>query len=474
MKRQTAKLYLDALARYEGTRQGKLLDVGCGNGELLHEASRKGFEVCGLDVSGHAVQRVNALLGWKAVSCSTIEHAGFPERCFDVCVCADVIEHTRNPIEFLSHVHRVLKPDGILLLVTPALDSWPARLMKRRWFEFKTEHLHYFSRSALQNALLRTGFRSVEVAPARKILTLDYICRHFQRYPVPIWSALLRFLCFLLPSRIRNAPFTAQTGSVIALARASVKSTPPLLSVIVPVYNERKTVAVLLETLIAKQLQGVDKEIIVVEGNSNDGSREDVLRFKDAPGVRIVLQDRNRGKGFAVRQGLCCAKGDIILIQDSDLEYDIDDYDELLEPIRSYRQAVVLGSRHLGNEKMRVFTDQRFLELAFNSGHIFLTFLFNLLYGQALKDPWTMYKVFRSDCLHKLEFECNRFNFDVELLAKLVRKGFTPVEILVRYKSRSFKDGKKIRVMSDPWTWIWACLKYRIVSPYNTNTSPAG
>ena len=249
-------------------------------------------------------------------------------------------------------------------------------------------------------------------------------------------------------------------------ARARVRRPRPLVSVIVPVHNEHRTVARLLETLTAKELTGADKEIIVVESNSNDGSRVDVLRFAGTPGVQIVLQDRPLGKGSAVRQGLRHARGDIILIQDADLEYEIDDYDSVIEPVRTFQCAVVLGSRHSGNGKIRVFADQWLLGLVFNSGHVILTGLFNLLYRQALKDPWTMYKVFRSDCLHNLKFECNRFNFDVELLAKLIRKGHTPLEVPVNYRSRSFKEGKKIRVISDPWTWVWACLKYRVVSPY--------
>lgn len=464
VKRHTASLYLDALAKYAPGPPGTLLEIGCGSGEFLLEASRRGFAVSGLDPSNHAVERANALLGWNAARCSTIERAALPNNHVDVCVCVDVIEHTRDPVEVLSHVYRVLKPNGVLLLVTPALDSWLARLMKQNWFEFKTEHLHYFSSSTLQNVFFRTGFRSVELSSARKTLTLAYVQQHFQRFRVPVWSALVNSLSSIMPPRVRLAPFTVPTSSMLAFARSGAKRHRSLVSVIVPVYNEHETVTTLLKELIAKELIGVDKEILIVESNSDDGSREDVLRFKDTPGVRILLQDRPGGKGLAVRQGLSQATGDIILIQDADLEYNIHDYDMLLEPIRSYRRALVLGSRHTGTAKIRVFIDQRLLGLAFNFGHVMLTMLFNLLYRQALKDPWTMYKVFRRDCLHGLRFECSRFDFDVELLAKLIRKGYKPIEIPVSYKSRSFREGKKIRVLSDPWTWLWACVKYRVVS----------
>lgn len=468
IKRRTARLYLDAIAQYGGARKGALLEVGCGKGDLLAEGLARGYEVHGLDLSPHAAQAANHRLGRDVVTCATIEQASLPANYFDVCICADVIEHTRDPIEFLAQVRQVMKPDGVLLLVTPTLDSWSARVMKHRWFEFKTEHLYYFNTVTLQNALARTGFQSVEITPARKVLSLDYIHRHFQRYPVPAVSPLLSLLWHLSPEFVQNMPFSVSTGSLLALARPAVRRARPLVSVIMPVYNEHKTVTTVLDTLIAKELKDADKEIIIAEGNSSDGTRDDVLRYRDAPGVQLVLLDRNRGKGYAVRQGLRHAKGDIILIQDADLEYDIDDYDDLIEPLRTYRQAFVLGSRHSGSHKIRVFANQRFLAVSFNLGHVLLTKLFNLLYAQRLNDPWTMYKVFRRDCLHKLKFECCRFNFDVELLSKLVRKGFEPVEIPVRYKSRSFKEGKKIKVLIDPWTWIWACIKYRIVSPYES------
>ncbi len=232
------------------------------------------------------------------------------------------------------------------------------------------------------------------------------------------------------------------------------------LSVIMAVYNERRTVATVLERVIAKSLPGLDKEIIVIESNSTDGTRDEVLRFRDRRGVQVILQDRPMGKGAAVREGFRHATGQFILIQDADLEYDVDDYDVVLAPLRSGRHPVVLGSRH-GPGRMRVFIDQRALGHVLNFGHVLLTGFFNLLYGQRLRDPWTMYKAFRAECLDGLSFECNRFNFDVELMAKLVRKGYTPVEVPVRYQSRSFKDGKKVRMFRDPCTWFWACVKYR-------------
>jgi hypothetical protein len=137
----------------------------------------------------------------------------------------------------------------------------------------------------------------------------------------------------------------------------------------------------------------------------------------------------------------------------------------LLEPLVAGRAAFVLGSRHGGRNvwKMRQFTGQHSLSLFVNLGHWFFTTLINVLFLQRLRDPFTMFKVFRRDCLYALEFECNRFDFDYELLIKLIRKGYRPMELPVNYRSRSFKEGKKVRMFRDPLTWLVAIAWLRFV-----------
>lgn len=236
----------------------------------------------------------------------------------------------------------------------------------------------------------------------------------------------------------------------------------PVLSVIVPAYNEAATFDALMTPLAAKTLPDIDIEIIIIESNSVDGTREAALKYRDGSRVRVLLEDRPRGKGHAVRAGLAAATGDFVLIQDADLEYDLDDYESLIEPLVSGRASFVLGSRHSGSPwKMRQFSDQRALAAGLNAGHWLFTTLVNVLFGLQLRDPFTMFKVFRRDCLDGLTFECNRFDFDYELLIKLVRKGYRPVEIPVNYRSRSFHEGKKISVWRDPLTWIWVLLRLR-------------
>lgn len=237
---------------------------------------------------------------------------------------------------------------------------------------------------------------------------------------------------------------------------------PCTLSVVVPVFNEAATTRQTLAALLDKEIPGLQIEILIVESNSTDGSREIVLGFREHPRVRIILEDRPSGKGHAVRAGFAAATGDILLIQDADLEYDLADYESLLAPIMAGRQAFVLGSRHgRGGWAIRKFSDQPFRALVLNLAHWTFTLLINASLGIWLKDPFTMYKVFRRECLNGLTFTCNRFDFDWELLIKLVRNGYRPIEIPITYRSRSFQQGKKIRMFRDPFTWLIAWGKAR-------------
>ena len=234
------------------------------------------------------------------------------------------------------------------------------------------------------------------------------------------------------------------------------------LSVIVPVYNEAATARPALDAILAKEIPGWKLEIIIVESNSTDGTRDVVLSHQSHPRVKLILEDRARGKGHAVRAGFAQATGDVLLIQDADLEYDLDDYDVLLAPIAAGRQEFVLGSRHgEGGWAIRKFSDQPLQAFVLNVAHWVFTLMINASLGIWLRDPFTMYKVFRRECLQGLTFESNRFDFDWELLIKLVRKGHRPIEIPISYTSRSFKEGKKISIFRDPLTWMWALVKFR-------------
>jgi glycosyltransferase involved in cell wall biosynthesis len=252
------------------------------------------------------------------------------------------------------------------------------------------------------------------------------------------------------------------------------------ISVVLPVYNEAATVAAILDQVTALDLPGIDVELIVVESNSTDGSRDIVRRYAGRPGVKLILQDAPRGKGAAVREGFEHATGDIVLIQDGDLEYRVDEYPIVLAPLLAGEADFVLGCRWAPGKAMRVFPQARVKSLVMNGAHLVFTAMFNAVYRTHLRDPFTMYKVFRRSCIDGVAFQSNRFDFDWELVAKLVRLGHIPVEVSITYEARGFDHGKKVRFFRDPLTWMVALVRFRF-SPLHTarkarppTTEPAG
>jgi glycosyltransferase involved in cell wall biosynthesis len=242
----------------------------------------------------------------------------------------------------------------------------------------------------------------------------------------------------------------------------ALTAAPVTVSVVIPVFNEITTVRTALNALVAKRIPGYELQLIIVESNSTDGSRDVVLSYRGRPGVTVILEEAALGKGHAVRAGLAAAKGEIAMIQDADLEYDLADYEKLLAPIAAREHAFVLGSRHTKQGwAIRKFTDQKMRAAVLNLAHWTFALMINASLGIWLTDPFTMYKVFRMDCIKGLRLECNRFDFDWELLIKLVRRGYRPVEIPVSYRSRSFSEGKKVSMFRDPITWMYALAKYR-------------
>lgn len=443
---------LDHLTRYSGLESGSLLVIG-GDEIFEQESRQRNFEVT----------RLNAA---EFEDMSTPDWAATE---FHACILLSSLQTMRDPLAALRRIRQQLKADGTLMVICPALDSRTARMFRSSWWEFSRRNRYYFSRDTLQSLLLKAGFGDPLITPDERSVSLQYMRKKLGTLPPKFRYRLLSMLLALSPGFLRHRAFRFLHSRVSIIVRKKQRPEKPVLSVIVPVYNERATFVPLMEALLAKNISGVDMEIIVVESNSTDGTRDQVLAYQDDPRVNVILQDRPMGKGHAVRHGLKASTGDVILIQDADLEYDIGDYEGLLEPILNYQQNFVIGSRHLsrgGVWKIRQFDDAAGLSALFNLGHMTFLGLFNLLYQQRLNDPFSMFKVFRRECLYGLSFECNRFDFDYEIVIKLLRKGYKPLEVPVNYRSRSFKEGKKVSIVRDPFTWIRALLKYRALPLY--------
>jgi glycosyltransferase involved in cell wall biosynthesis len=243
------------------------------------------------------------------------------------------------------------------------------------------------------------------------------------------------------------------------------------LSIIMPVYNEQATLEEIINRvrtvdLIVDRdgtnqlLQGpvtLTREIVIVDDGSTDGTRAILnrLRAENAPDLRIIYHEKNGGKGAALRTGFKESTGDILVIQDADLEYDPRDYIKLLEPLLEGRSAVIYGSRFMGGPRSA-------MSLSHTLGNYFLTILTNLLFGTALSDMETCYKCFRRDVIADMPLRSRRFEIEPELTAKILKRGYAIFEVPISYNGRAFHECKKIS-WQDGFTAVRTLLKYRFV-----------
>ncbi len=247
------------------------------------------------------------------------------------------------------------------------------------------------------------------------------------------------------------------------------------LSILIPAYNERQTIQGIMARVRAvdlvveaqdgsvdyslpadvKGLVRLEKEIIVVDDGSTDGTRDILQREAGQEDVRVVFHEANQGKGAAVRTAIQHATGDILLIQDADLEYDPRDYPALLQPIIEGRADVVYGSRFLGGPRKAML-------FWHTAGNRLLTFITNILYDAILSDMETCYKVFRAEVIKDIPLHARRFEFEPEVTAKVLKRGHRIYEVPITYTGREYEEGKKI-TWRDGFSALWTLIKYRFV-----------
>jgi glycosyltransferase involved in cell wall biosynthesis len=223
----------------------------------------------------------------------------------------------------------------------------------------------------------------------------------------------------------------------------------PLLSVVMPVYNERATVEEIVGRVLAVPLR---VELVAIDDASTDGTRELLERLARERGFKLLLQEKNRGKGAAVRRGIVEAKGDVIVVQDADLEYSPEEYPELIDLIVRGKADAVFGSRFIGRHRCFLFTHYL--------ANLFLNLVTNVLYNTTMTDMETCFKAVRADLLKALDLKSDRFGIEPEITAKLFKRGARVYEVPITYEGRDYSEGKKIS-WKDGFPALWTLVKYR-------------
>ena len=227
------------------------------------------------------------------------------------------------------------------------------------------------------------------------------------------------------------------------------------LSIIVPVYNEEKTLEKIIERVIKVMIPGITKEIILVDDCSTDNTSKIIKKITSKhKNVKALYHEKNKGKGAAIRTAIPLVSGEVVVIQDGDLEYDPEDFKKLIKPILNKESKVVYGSRMLGTRK-------GFLIRSHYYGNKFLTLITKILYRQKITDMETCYKMMDTSILKGIKFESNRFDFEPEITSKIIKKGYKIIEVPISYNCRSFKEGKKIN-WKDGMIAIYKLFKYRL------------
>jgi len=225
------------------------------------------------------------------------------------------------------------------------------------------------------------------------------------------------------------------------------------LTIIIPCFNEVNTIRQIIDKII--EINNYEKEIIVIDDFSTDGSRQILSEIEKISISKLILNERNYGKGYCIKKGIEEATGDIVIIQDADLEYDPSDYEKLIEPIHKNQADVVYGSRFIGSEEKRV------LYYWHTVGNKFLTTLSNMFTNINLTDMECCYKAFKTEIIKKIDLKENRFGFEPEVTAKLAKKNIRIYEVGIKYFGRKYSDGKKI-TWKDGFAAIYCIIYYNV------------
>ena len=447
-RRKTACMVLKKLHRYQ--KKGKLLlDVGCSTGFFLDEARKKGWQVQGVELSRWAAKIAREKFSIEVMN-STLKQAKLPANSYDVIVLHDTIEHVINPREMLVEIRKILKPDGILYINTPDIQSLASRVLKAKWWGINRHHLFYFSRKTLSRLLEASGFKSVRWELYARSFTVKYWMERAQPYSRTIYN-ILKFICQKsgFEKKMITINFRDQI-EVFAVKHRSLEYLSELeASSVISDEKEMKTIVVLPAYNAAKTLQAtyddipkdIVDEIILVDDASQDNTVE------IARGLGITVFKHKTNKGYGANQKTCYEKAlehgaDIVVMVHPDYQYDPCAITNMIAPIKSRQADAVFGSRMLKGGALIGG-----MPLWKHNVNILLSALANVILKTYLSEYHSGFRAYSSQFLKTVKFKDNSddFVFDFEIITQAIANYFKIEEISIR--TRYFDEASSIKLL---------------------------
>lgn len=450
------------LRKFDNSLKGEVLEVGAGIGNFTALLVER-YKLTAIDINKDYVKKLKKRYKSAKIGLGNIATGNyfFKNKKFDSIICLNVLEHIKDDKKALVHIYRLLKPKGVFVLLVPAQNILFSR------FDKQLGHFRRYNKKSLEKKLSDAGFQIEKTDYVNWWAALGwlFLVKLPARYrlsslEVKIFDRLARI--FLWPEKYVKIPFGL---SVLAIAKKKKKMKMKKLTIIVPVFNEEKTIKKILAEVsksLKQQKKIKENKIIVVDDGSRDQSVKEIKKAKkdlNLDNLELLVHKKNKGKGAAIRTALKKIDEGIIIIQDADLEYSPKDYKRLTAPIIKGESEVVYGTR-LKNYPLKLFGQNQTPLVLHYLGNKFLTFVTNFLYDSELTDMETCYKVFTKAVIRDISLQANRFEFEPEITAKFLKIGVKIKEVPIKVKPRGYDEGKKI-TWRDGFIAIWTLIKYK-------------
>ncbi len=445
-RRISAKRIVKEIAKTK--KGGRILDIGCAVGFLLDEARKAGFDIYGIELSKWAADYAGNKLGIKTIYQGMLRDAGYPASHFDIIFLSDVIEHLVDPKSTLIEIRKILKPDGIICINTPDIDSLISKTLRARWWGVKNAHLYYFTRKTLHKMLDHAGFVPFKTKMHSRTFTIKYLVDKLADYN----KTLYKIFSFLTNNGLRDLHININLGDQIEVyakkarklqyideqeetTRSSTRDSLKITAVL-PAYNAAKT----LKKTVADIPHDLVNNIILVD----DASRDNTVGIARELGLEVFTHKKNRGYGG--NQKTCYKKAveegaDIVVMVHPDYQYDPKAIPEIVKPIIDGRADAVFGSRMMKGGAL-----QGGMPLWKHNANILLTAVENVVFRTYLTEYHSGFRAYSAKVLKSIRFDLNSdgFIFDTEIIAQILLHNFKIEEVPIR--TRYFDEASSIKL----------------------------